>query len=468
MTDKVSYYADDSIIQQTEITDVTQHVLQDPYDYLEIDKCTKFITSANFKTVCLQFPDSLLNYANFVSTELEQNTNLKCCVLADTSYGSCCVDEVAAEHMNADAIIHFGHSCLSPTEKLPILYVFGKSLLCLDSLLQNMGTVVTANDHILMFYDVCFHYIVMSSKKKLIESYPNLVMSFLPIDKENFIETSTKCFGRMYNLKDELSSYKIIYIGEESLTLNNLILKFNKNPFYSYSPEKLEIRKEGLTVNKFLMKRFYLIEKAKNSQIVGIVIGTLGVAKYKELLERIKTVLKKAGKKFYVFVVGKVNVPKMANFMEIDIFVFIACPENSLIDSKEYYKPIVTPYEIEVACLTTREWTGEYVTEFGDLLHGASHYVDLAEEDENDDDIPEYSFITGKMNSSKISNTPEHSTELALRSDETNIACIQPQNALDYYSSRTWQGLNSSDSSSEMKLAHDGRSGIAMRYEGES
>ncbi len=47
---------------------------------------------------------------------------------------------------------------------------------------------------------------------------------------------------------------------------------------------------------------------------------------------------------------GKLNAPKMANFLEIDIFVLVACPENSLLDSQEFYKPVVTPYEMEVAC----------------------------------------------------------------------------------------------------------------------
>ena len=36
----------------------------------------------------------------------------------------------------------------------------------------------------------------------------------------------------------------------------------------------------------------------------------------------------------YIFSVGKINVAKLANFMEIDIFVLIACPENTLLDSK--------------------------------------------------------------------------------------------------------------------------------------
>ncbi len=54
---------------------------------------------------------------------------------------------------------------------------------------------------------------------------------------------------------------------------------------------------------------------------------------------------------YYTVAVGKLNVPKMANFLEIDLFVLVSCPENSLIDSQGFFKPVVTPYEMEIACL---------------------------------------------------------------------------------------------------------------------
>ena len=54
---------------------------------------------------------------------------------------------------------------------------------------------------------------------------------------------------------------------------------------------------------------------------------------------------------YYTVAVGKLNVAKMANFLEIDLYVLVACPENSLVDSQEFYKPVVTPYEMEIACL---------------------------------------------------------------------------------------------------------------------
>ena len=47
-------------------------------------------------------------------------------VLADTTFGSCCVDEVAAAHHAADAIVHFGRACMSPVARLPARFVFNK------------------------------------------------------------------------------------------------------------------------------------------------------------------------------------------------------------------------------------------------------------------------------------------------------------------------------------------------------
>ena len=55
------------------------------------------------------------------------------------------------------------------------------------------------------------------------------------------------------------------------------------------------------------------------------------------------------GKKSYTIVVGKINPAKLANFAEIDIWTVIACTENTLLDSKEYFRPFITPFELAQA-----------------------------------------------------------------------------------------------------------------------
>lgn len=107
-------FADDgsAVISRTvDVQSVKHSNLESLY---EIDRTVNAILKGNYQRITLQFPDELLADAASVATELEKRTGRHIYVLADTSYGSCCVDEVAAEHVNADLIIHYGRSCLSP------------------------------------------------------------------------------------------------------------------------------------------------------------------------------------------------------------------------------------------------------------------------------------------------------------------------------------------------------------------
>lgn len=113
-----------------------------------------------------------------------------------------------------------------------------------------------------------------------------------------------------------------------------------------------------------------MVQKARDADVFGILIGTLGVgqthtpantlrliinllcvpelksltcmhacvptylAQYLPMIKRLREMLKRAHKKTYTVSVGKLNPSKLANFMEIECFVLVACPENSVIDSK--------------------------------------------------------------------------------------------------------------------------------------
>lgn len=41
-------------------------------------------------------------------------------------------------------------------------------------------------------------------------------------------------------------------------------------------------------------------------------------------------------------------------------------------DSQDFLRPIVTPYELEVAMQVEQSWTGRYVLDFGRLLADAT------------------------------------------------------------------------------------------------
>jgi diphthamide biosynthesis protein 2 len=88
-----------------------------------------FLLVAMFFLCEFQFPDDLLKDSTRVVAVLRkrlqslresditgsgEETDIGLFVMADTAYGSCCVDEVGASHINADCVIHYGHTCFSP------------------------------------------------------------------------------------------------------------------------------------------------------------------------------------------------------------------------------------------------------------------------------------------------------------------------------------------------------------------
>jgi diphthamide biosynthesis enzyme Dph1/Dph2-like protein len=82
------------------------------------------------------------------------------------------------------------------------------------------------------------------------------------------------------------------------------------------------------------LRRYAVVQKSRDADVFGILVGTLGVASYLPLISHIRKLLLQARKKSYTISVGKLNPAKLANFSEIECFVLVACPENSLIDSK--------------------------------------------------------------------------------------------------------------------------------------
>lgn len=101
------------------------------------------------------------------------------------------------------------------------------------------------------------------------------------------------------------------------------------------------------------MRRYATVQKARDADIFGILVGTLGVGKgrdpfdpstfnlnsaapasYLPLIKHLRSLISKKKRKSYTISVGKLNPAKLANFLEIECFVLVACPENSMIEAK--------------------------------------------------------------------------------------------------------------------------------------
>ena len=274
-----------------------------------------------------------------------------------------------------------------------------------------------------------------------------------------------KKFGRTFKIDsiDCLDGCTIVYVGRGGQILLNFMYNLPKSEFLVF--ENSNLIPAGVPVSKMLMKRYFLVEKTKDAERIGLLVGTLGTSNYGDILDKLRSTIKNAGKKVYTFLVGKPNVAKLANFPEIDVFVLVACPETSVLDSKEFLQPIITPYELELACNKGQEWSGQLVTDYRDLLSGGEKFTEVTEpaEFEEDGDV---SLISGKVRSLGLKSVGEGEGELVVVNNKT-VSLIHEKGGGQFLAGRSWGGLEQKLGKTEVGEVVEGRKGVASGYEGE-
>uniref|UniRef100_A0A183B882 2-(3-amino-3-carboxypropyl)histidine synthase subunit 2 n=1 Tax=Echinostoma caproni TaxID=27848 RepID=A0A183B882_9TREM len=235
-------------------------------------------------------------------------------------------------------------------------------------------------------------------------------------------------------------------------------------------------------IQLLLRRRSYLIEKAKDAERVGILMGTLSVRDYRLAVDRVERLLQRAGRFYVTLVVGRLNQAKLANLPELDLLVLIACPESSLLDSRDLLVPVITPFELECALgsgYSTRSWTGEkWWLDFRDLLPGGACYCsesDLIPAVASDPDADSHasgdvSLITGKLRA-----LPRMNPEVISSADQGKANCLVTRTdwsliqseMLSSRSSRTWYGLDPTLGQHEVSHLKTGRSGVPTQYDSE-
>lgn len=470
--------------QQGTVNNQIEHVY-------EIARTVDEITSRCYKRLALQFPDDLLVDAASVVAQLRSSCakDVAFYVLGDTSYGSCCVDEVAAEHVDADALVHYGRSCLSPTSKLPVIYVFGRLPISVEKLVTSAHDVLPDRKlPLLVVSDTTY----MSSQDSIVDKLrcqgyrhviPTTLWGQTTGSTPASIEVERSLPGREYSLPDGilLSSTVMLYIGPPSPTLTTTLMTHSSlvSAIYSYHPQ-LGILKQETSQNIALRRRYATVQKARDAGVIGIVVGTLGVSRYLDLIKHLRTMISVAGKKSYLFAMGKLNPSKMANFSEIDAFVLVACGENSLIESRDFYKPVVTPFELSLALQTGSHdavpWTGDWVTDFERVL--AIPKPSAKEHDsDQDEEAPHFSLVTGAYSSSKpmyagLETATDADSALTKRSSETALGMVGGlfSPAAHHLRQRQhWGGLGTDadrlhEEQQDSVVLTQGRSGVARGY----
>lgn len=547
--------ADDRILEETNpvaTRDPTALVSDDELSITyDIERTLKDIRQARYKRIALQFPDDMLPDAprvfQLLSRGLEREevgTNgtqpsnqtdasnadadlahsinelqvedkteqysARLTILADTSYGTCCVDEVAAEHVDADVVVHYGRSCLSPTARLPVIHVFTHKNLPLEPVVRAFkATYLDPTTKVIIAADVTYADHVPTVYTRLLEEgYTNIYATEIVHEPSSSIPNRTVPES-VQEAPETLADWQLFHISDPPtalmMTLASRVAAIHIYPTNDLSNEN--VKPLPASTAAVLRRRYGTLASLTTVPIWGILINTLSVKNYLHIVEHVKERIAEAGKKSYMFVVGKLNAAKVANFSEIGGWVVIGCWESSLVDSKDFWKPVITPFELELALKddSDRVWTGAWQSDFQAVLDAPAQAVNGNEDDQgtsngatmsDEDDMsepesapPEFDFRTGRYVShsrpmrdpapraSQVDGSsttgPSAARALARRAkgDLAMIGGAVSPGAEYLRSQRTWKGLGSDfdirydeEDSEDSTLVKEGRKGIARGY----
>lgn len=447
-------------------------------DEWEVATTLRFVALTHACSVALQFPPESLHAAPSVLLALQRGAAVRSWlsaggapraaprffILGDTAYGSCCVDEVAAAHYSADAVVHYGHSCLTPTSDLPSFHVAGPRAPgaiavaeCAAALAAHVASARDAGEHVLLVWDAdladCLAEILAAAAggegvqgdtrsnaaagaRDVVAlrgdgvgpphtidaaseapegaaataaewSLPQWTHAFASPWPHLLVPSCCRVLGplpgrtgppppglRVFGLYTDAAllpptlrhsllgevggdalaapastcaasaaaasaagppALRVLYLGSREARVRALVASYATccGGVWALDPRSGAASAASDGSARAMAARYRLVGVIKRAHAVGIVAGTLAVARHAALVAALRGALQRAGKCAYTLLVGKVTPPKLANFAgACDAFVLLACAETSLLGdaaAAEHALPVATPYEALVA-----------------------------------------------------------------------------------------------------------------------
>ncbi|KAF5731820.1 diphthamide biosynthesis protein 1 [Tripterygium wilfordii] len=328
-----------------------------PANYnFEVHKSVWRIRSTGARRVALQLPEGLLMYSLILSDIFTAHAGVShCFVLGDVTYGACCVDDLSATALGSDLLIHYGHSCLVPIDatKIPCLYVFVDIKIDVDRLINTVkvnfgGTENVKN--VVLAGTIQFASAIRAAKSAL-ESHGFMVL--IPQSKPLSAGEILGCTAPKVKVSSSTSESEtvVVFVADGRFHLEAFMIANPGIRAFRYDPYIGKLFLEEYDHKGMRETRKGAIERAAGeARSWGIVLGTLGRQGNPRILERLERKMKERGLNYIVILMSEISPGRIALFEDsVDAWIQIACPRLSIDWGDAFQKPLLTPFEAEIA-----------------------------------------------------------------------------------------------------------------------
>lgn len=311
----------------------------------EIPKTLQKIVSLKAAHVALQMPEGLLLYATVLADILK-----RCCsclhqvsVLGDVTFGACCVDDLGAQALGAQLLIHYGHSCLVPIQHtvLPCLYVFVELQIDVRHLVECVCATLQQPQPLSLLGTIQFRQALVEAKTLLEErGFYIEIPQAKPLSPGEVLGCTSP----------HVSTPVVVFCADGRFHLESCMIANPKCQYLRYDPYGKTLTKEVYKHEQLHALRKHAIEQARDKETFGIILGTLGRQGNPAIVQRIQSLLSQRKKKSFILLLSEISPAKLSLFSKVDAWVQVACPRLS-VDWGHCFGdnvPILSPYELFV------------------------------------------------------------------------------------------------------------------------
>ncbi|MEM4261803.1 MAG: diphthamide biosynthesis enzyme Dph2 [Candidatus Diapherotrites archaeon] len=317
---------------------------------INLEEAKKFLKEKKAETAIVQIPEGLKHKTKEILEELTkecENVFMK----MDPCYGACDLPLHDMKVLNADCVIHIGHSPIHKTEK--ILYLPLRYKLTEKELEENTEILVkelkknNINDVSLVTNAQYISYLeklTQKLEKNNIKTKINKGTSRL--------STKGQVLGCNYTTIDN-NAQAIVYFGDGYFHPIGIIFDTDKK-VYALNPLTKKIEELSNKKDKLIRKRYAAIAKAKEAKSFGIIVSIKTGQRQKEKAIELKKQIEKSGKKAYLFEVDFVNENYFTG-INVDCLVNTACNRIVIDDAENWKTLIINPTECLIA-IGAKKW----------------------------------------------------------------------------------------------------------------
>ncbi|KAG0477726.1 hypothetical protein HPP92_012445 [Vanilla planifolia] len=320
-----------------------------PSNYnFEVHKTLHRISSSSARRVALQLPDGLLMYSLPLADILRSFSSVSdVFILADPTYGACCLDDFAASALSADLLVHYGHSCLVPvpSSRLPVLYVFVDIRIDVPRLVSSVRSAFPSPNRLALAGTVQFVGAIHASKPLLVaDGYDIVVPQAKPLSPGEVLGCTAPTIPKASSID------AIIFVADGRFHLEAFMIANPRIPAFRYDPYLGVLVLEEYDHEGMKKARKDAIYAAREARNWGIILGTLGRQGNTKVFDRVVDKMEEKGLEWTVVLMSEISPARIELFGEsVDAWVQIACPRLSIDWGEGFSKPLLTTFELEIA-----------------------------------------------------------------------------------------------------------------------